>query len=131
MAQLEEFVASLSRGLDTLVGERGMRLSGGQRQRVGIARALYREPEVVIFDEATSALDNQTERALISAIDALRGEKTLVIVAHRLSTVRACDRLVFLRDGRVAGCGSFAELLAGNADFRTMAAVTDLNAVNG
>lgn len=122
MAQLEEFVAALPHGLDTVVGERGVRLSGGQRQRLGIARALYHEPEVVIFDEATSALDNQTERALISAIDTLRGEKTLVIVAHRLSTVRACDRLVFLRDGRVAGCGSFEELLTDNADFRAMAA---------
>jgi len=131
MAQLEEFVAALPRSLDTVVGERGVRLSGGQRQRLGIARALYREPEVVIFDEATSALDNQTERALINAIDTLRGEKTLVIVAHRLSTVRACDRLVFLRDGRIAGCGSFAELLTSNADFRMMAAVTDSNAVNG
>jgi len=122
MAQLEELVASLPRGLDTTVGERGLRLSGGQRQRVGIARALYHDPEVLIFDEATSALDNQTERAVIGAIEALRGEKTLVIVAHRLSTVRGCDRLVFLRDGRIAGWGSFEELLTNNADFRAMAA---------
>ena len=127
MAQLEEFVASLPPGLDTIVGERGVQLSGGQRQRVGIARALYHEPEVLIFDEATSALDNQTERAVIGAIEALRGEKTLVIVAHRLSTVRVCDRLVFLRDGRVAGCGSFDELLASNEDFRAMAATASGN----
>jgi len=125
MAQLEKFVATLPRGLETVVGERGVRLSGGQRQRVGIARALYHEPEILVFDEATSALDNQTERAVIGAIESLRGEKTLLIVAHRLSTVRGCDRLVFLRDGRIAGCGSFDELLVNNADFRDMAAVTN------
>ncbi|HEV8715169.1 MAG TPA: ABC transporter ATP-binding protein [Candidatus Binatia bacterium] len=130
MAQLEELVASLPRGLDTVVGERGARLSGGQRQRVGIARALYHEPEVLIFDEATSALDNQTERAVIGAIEALRGEKTLVIVAHRLSTVRGCDRLVFLRDGRIAGWGSFEELLTNNADFRAMAAAAVGNGIS-
>jgi ATP-binding cassette, subfamily B, bacterial PglK len=128
--QLEEFVASLPRGLDTVVGERGVRLSGGQRQRVGIARALYHEPEVLIFDEATSALDNRTERAVIGALEALQGEKTLVIVAHRLSTVRGCDRLVFLRDGRIAGWGSFEELLKNNLDFRAMAAATIGNGIS-
>ena len=97
LAQLEEFVASLPLGLDTMVGERGVRLSGGERQRVAIARALYHDPEVVIFDEATSALDNQTERALSRAIEALQGDKTLILIAHRLSTVRQCGRLVFLR----------------------------------
>jgi ABC-type multidrug transport system fused ATPase/permease subunit len=90
---------------------------------VGIARALYHEPEILVFDEATSALDNQTERAVIDAIEGLRGEKTSLIVAHRLSTVRGCDRLVFLQDGRIADCGSFDELLMKNADFRAMAAV--------
>ncbi|MBI3302784.1 MAG: ABC transporter ATP-binding protein [Deltaproteobacteria bacterium] len=125
LAQLEEYVASLPHGLDTIVGERGVRLSGGQRQRVAIARALYHEPEVLVFDEATSALDNQTEREVIRAIEALRGEKTLLVVAHRLSTVRACDRLVFLCDGCVAGYGSFDDLMAHNPDFRRMAAVTD------
>jgi ATP-binding cassette subfamily C protein len=125
LAQLEAYIVSLPQGLDTLIGERGVRLSGGQRQRVAIARALYHEPEVLVFDEATSALDNQTEREVIRAIEGLRGEKTLVIIAHRLSTVRACDRLVFLRNGRLAGCGSFDELLAHNADFRRMAAFTD------
>jgi len=130
MAQLEKFVTTLPRGLDTVVGERGVRLSGGQRQRVGIARALYHEPEILVFDEATSALDNQTERAVIGAIEALRGEKTLLIVAHRLSTVRGCDRLVFLQDGRIAGCGSFDELLMNNTDFRDMAAVVGGKAIS-
>src|SRR5688572_8698846 len=125
MAQLSEVAAALPQKLDTVIGERGVRLSGGQRQRVAIARALYTEPEVLVFDEATSALDTQTERELIAAIDALRGAKTLVVVAHRLSTVRRCDRLVFLREGRVAAVGSFDRLMSDNADFRRMAAEAD------
>jgi ATP-binding cassette, subfamily B, bacterial PglK len=125
MAQLTEVAAALPQKLDTIIGERGVRLSGGQRQRVAIARALYTEPEVLVFDEATSALDTQTERELIAAIDALRGAKTLIVVAHRLSTVRRCDRLVFLRDGRVAAVGSFDRLLADNTNFREMASEAD------
>jgi ATP-binding cassette subfamily C protein len=121
LARLDEFLSSLPQGLDTLVGERGVRLSGGQRQRVAIARALYHEPEVLIFDEATSALDNQTEREVTRAIGALQREKTLIIIAHRLSTVRGCDRLFFLREGRVAAVGSFDELLEKNEAFRAMA----------
>jgi ABC-type multidrug transport system fused ATPase/permease subunit len=125
MAQLDRFVEALPEGRDTIVGERGVRLSGGERQRVGIARALYQQPEVLVFDEATSALDNRTEADLSRAIDALRGGKTLILIAHRLSTVRRCDRLVFLDRGAVAGIGSFAELMAGNARFREMATVPD------
>jgi ATP-binding cassette, subfamily B, bacterial PglK len=125
MAQLEDLVAALPRGLDTVVGERGVRLSGGERQRVAIARALYHEPELLVFDEATASLDNQTERELTRAIETLHGQKTLIIIAHRLSTVRNCDRLVFLLHGRVAGVGSFDELLQCNADFRNMAVMTD------
>ena len=109
--------------LDTLLGERGTRLSGGQRQRVAIARALYHEPEVLVFDEATSALDSPTERELIGALEALHGVKTLVVIAHRLTTVRRCDRLAVLRDGRVAAIGSYDELLARDAGFRELAAV--------
>lgn len=101
LAQLEEFVGSLPHGLDTLVGERGIRLSGGQRQRIAIARALYHDPELLIFDEATSALDTATEHEVMHAIEALRGKKTLLIVAHRLSTVQACDRVVRLQEGRI------------------------------
>lgn len=123
MAQLEEFVATLPRGLEAVVGERGVRLSGGQRQRVGIARALYHEPQVLIFDEATSALDNRTEREVTEAIESLQGKKTLIIIAHRLTTVRICDRLVFLNGGRLAGVGSFDELLEHNTEFRAMASL--------
>jgi ABC-type multidrug transport system fused ATPase/permease subunit len=101
-AQLEEFAASLPKGLDTLVGERGVRLSGGQRQRIGIARALYHDPAVLVLDEATSALDTATESGVMQAVIALQGSKTVLIVAHRLSTVAHCDRLYRLEQGRVA-----------------------------
>ena len=122
LAQLAEFVATLPDRLETLLGERGTRLSGGQRQRVAIARALYHEPDVLVFDEATSALDSPTERELIGALEALHGVKTLVVIAHRLTTVRRCDRLALLRDGRVAAIGSYDELLARDAGFRELAA---------
>lgn len=98
-AKLDEFVRSLPNGLDTYVGERGVKFSGGQRQRVAIARALYDEPSILVLDEATSALDNETENAVMEAIDSLRGNKTLIIVAHRLSTIRNCDRIFEIRDG--------------------------------
>jgi ATP-binding cassette subfamily C protein len=124
LAQLAEFVRGLPGGLDTMLGERGTRLSGGQRQRVAIARALYHEPEVLVFDEATSALDTPTERELIAALEALHGVKTLVVIAHRLTTVRHCDRIAVLRDGRLAAVGSYEELLAGDAGFRAMARST-------
>ena len=90
-AQLKEFVQSLPDGLDTEIGERGVRLSGGQRQRIGIARALYTDPQLLIFDEATSALDNETEAAIMESINALHGKKTMVIIAHRLTTIEGCD----------------------------------------
>lgn len=98
-AQLKEFIDSLSEGLDTEIGERGVRLSGGQRQRIGIARALYSNPQVLVLDEATSALDNDTEKAVMEAIDSLAGTKTLIIIAHRLSTVENCDIKYEVRDG--------------------------------
>ncbi len=100
-AQLDEFVRSLPEGLDTGIGERGIRLSGGQRQRIGIARALYYDPEVLILDEATSALDNDTEAAIMAAINRLHGRKTLVIIAHRLQTIEKCDVVYRVEDGKV------------------------------
>jgi ATP-binding cassette subfamily B protein len=101
-AQLETFLAGLPEGLQTYVGERGVRLSGGQRQRIGLARALYRRPRLLILDEATSALDEGTERAVLAAIQALRGDMTLVTVAHRATTLAACDRLIRVEGGRVS-----------------------------
>jgi ABC-type multidrug transport system fused ATPase/permease subunit len=111
LARLDEVVASMPKRLETVVGEDGVRLSGGQRQRVAIARALYHDPAVIVFDEATAALDNQTEREVTAAIASLRGTRTLIAIAHRLTTVRECDRLIYLRDGKVAGIGPYSELL--------------------
>ena len=100
-AHLDEFVKSLPLGLDTRIGERGVRISGGQRQRIGIARALYNDPEVLILDEATSALDNDTEAQIMESINALHGKKTLVIVAHRLQTIEKCDMVYRVQDGKI------------------------------
>ena len=109
-AQLEDFVSTLPAGLDTVVGERGVRLSGGQRQRIGIARALYHNPAVLVLDEATSSLDTETEHGVMQAVRALQGDKTVIIVAHRLSTVEYCDRLYRLEDARIVDQGSFRDV---------------------
>jgi ATP-binding cassette, subfamily B, bacterial PglK len=114
-AQLDEFVASLPAGLETTVGERGVRLSGGQLQRIGIARALYHDPEVLVLDEATSSLDAATERGVMAAVRALRGRKTLIIVAHRLSTVEHCDWLYRLEAGLIVDGGEPPQVLAAAA----------------
>ena len=127
-ANLDHVVADLPSGLDTWVGERGVRLSGGQRQRVGIARALYRKPRLLVLDEATSALDNKTERSVTETIRSLSGDITVVVVAHRLSTVRHADRLVFLDGGVVRASGSFQEVRAQNADFAELVALAVLDA---
>ena len=100
-AQLSEFVKSLPEGLDTMVGERGVRLSGGQRQRIGIARALYGSPEILVLDEATSALDNETEAAVMEAIESLQGKITMIIIAHRLTTIAGCDYIYKVEDGNI------------------------------
>ena len=111
-AQLDEFVSTLSEGLDTIVGERGIRLSGGQRQRIGIARALYHDPTVLVLDEATSSLDTVTESGIMKTVTKLQGSKTILIVAHRLSTVENCNRLYQLEQGRLVAEGTSAELLS-------------------
>ena len=100
-AQLDEFVRTLPDGINTTVGEAGVRLSGGQRQRIGIARALYTNPSLLIFDEATSALDNETESAIMESINALHGRKTMIIIAHRLSTIEECDVVYRVQDGKI------------------------------
>ena len=120
-AQLDELVAALPEGARTIPGERGARLSGGQRQRIGIARALYRNPAVLVLDEATSALDTTTESALTAAVEQLRGAHTVILIAHRLSTVRRCDRIFFLDGGRLVAQGTYDELLASTPAFRAMA----------
>lgn len=120
-AQLDEFVRSLPEGYETQVGERGVRVSGGQRQRVAIARALYRGPDVVLFDEGTSALDNATEAAVVAALHQLRGTRTIMVVAHRLSTVRDCDNIIVVEKGRVVAQGCYEELLQTSSSFRLLA----------
>lgn len=111
-AHLKEFVAGLPNGLDTIVGERGVKFSGGQRQRIAIARALYNKPEILILDEATAALDNETETAVMESIDALQGQITMIIVAHRLTTIRNCDKIYEIRDGKAVEREK-AEVLSG------------------
>ena len=111
-ARLDEVVAALPARLETVIGENGVRLSGGQRQRVAIARALYHDPPVLFFDEATAALDTQTEREVTEAIAHVHGTRTVVAIAHRLSTVKNCDKLIYLRDGKLAGIGTFSDLTA-------------------
>jgi ABC-type multidrug transport system fused ATPase/permease subunit len=111
LAQLEEFVATLPEKLETVVGERGVRLSGGQRQRIGIARALYHNPSVLVLDEATSSLDTPTEHGVMQAVQALQGSKTVLIVAHRLSTVEYCDRLYKIENARITEEGTFDKVV--------------------
>lgn len=124
IANLHEFVMrELPRGYETVVGERGVRLSGGQRQRIGIARALYHRPQVLILDEATSALDNVTEQAVMEAVHNLHNEVTVIVIAHRLSTVQGCDHIFLLDKGQVAAQGTFGDLVARNPRFREMVQV--------
>ena len=123
IAALHDFVLTdLPQGYDTFVGERGVRLSGGQRQRIGIARALYRDPTLLIMDEATSALDNITERVVMEAVQKIRADKTIILIAHRLTTVKTCDTIFLMDRGRLLAQGSYDELLAGNEAFRRMVA---------
>lgn len=127
MAQLDALIAELPDGLQTKVGERGVRLSGGQRQRLGLARALYRRPSVLVLDEATSALDNATEFEIAATLRSLQGTITILIVAHRLSTVRGSDKLVFLKDGRIESMGAFESVRRESADFARLVELGELN----
>lgn len=124
MAQLANFVETqLCDGYLTEIGEGGVRLSGGQRQRIGIARALYRNPDILVFDEATSALDTITEREVMKAVAGLQGRKTIVMIAHRISTVADCDQIIVLKDGRISAQGSCEQLRYKDAGFRELAGV--------
>lgn len=123
LAQLTKVLHTMPNGLDTILGERGTRLSGGQRQRVGIARALYHNPDILVMDEATSALDNITEKQITEAIEALRGERTIIMIAHRLTTVQNCDLLYLMKDGEIIEKGTYSDLISKNKEFREMAMV--------
>ncbi|MEI6624015.1 MAG: ATP-binding cassette domain-containing protein [Actinomycetes bacterium] len=116
LAQVDDVVAALPEGVDTVLGERGARLSGGQRQRIGLARALFREPQMLVLDEATSSLDAQTEHSVTEAIEAIPGDITVVLIAHRLATVRSADLVLYLADGILIEAGSFDELVAHHPD---------------
>jgi ABC-type multidrug transport system fused ATPase/permease subunit len=119
MANIHDFiVGELQNGYETQTGERGVRLSGGQRQRIGIARALYHKPEVLIFDEATSALDNTSEKIVMDAVSSLHGKVTIIMIAHRLSTVIHCDKLVWLAKGKVKAVGAYSKLFESDTNFR-------------
>ena len=121
-AHIHDFVTTaMPQGYQSRIGERGARISGGQRQRIGIARALYHNPQVLVFDEATSALDNATESAVMEAVSELAGQKTIILVAHRLTTVKKCDVIFLLEDGRLAGQGTFDYLSASSAAFARIA----------
>jgi ABC-type multidrug transport system fused ATPase/permease subunit len=122
MARIHDFIdRELPDRYGTVVGERGVRLSGGQRQRIGIARALYHQPQFLIFDEATSALDNQTEAAIVEAIQSLAHRVTMLIVAHRIGTIRDCDAILLMERGEILDRGTYDELYARNATFRALA----------
>ena len=126
MAQIFDFIdQDLAERFETMVGERGVRLSGGQRQRIGIARALYHDPAIIIFDEATSALDNLTEQEVMRAVSALSGLKTVIMIAHRMSTVRGCDQIAVLQKGKLAAVGDYDSLYRDNAVFRRLVDARD------
>lgn len=125
MAQADEFIQTMPDGYDTVVGERGVKLSGGQRQRLGIARALYHNPDVLVFDEATSALDGMTEDAVMQAVQTLSAERTMILIAHRLRTVQACDRIVMLESGQIVADGSYDELIRDSSVFKKLAGLSD------
>jgi ABC-type multidrug transport system fused ATPase/permease subunit len=126
VAQLDQFVSDLPRGLDTQVGERGAKISGGQRQRLGIARAMFTKPHLLVLDEATSSLDGETEASISDAIHALRGTTTVVLIAHRLSTVRDADIVVYLADGKIKTMGTFNEVRKAVPDFDRQAKLMGL-----
>ena len=121
LAYLDEFIQTLNDGIDTRVGERGVQLSGGQRQRIGIARALYHKAEVIVFDEATSSLDGVAEKMIMDAIHDFSGQKTIILIAHRLKTVQKCDKIFFINNGKVDDQGTYQELLENNEHFKNMA----------
>jgi HlyD family secretion protein len=121
LAHLSDFVNELPDGINTRVGERGVQLSGGQRQRIGIARALYNEAKVLVFDEATSALDGITEKIIMEAIHDFNGQKTIIMIAHRLKTVEKCDIIYYMEHGKIRDYGTYEQLVKNNSNFRNMA----------
>ena len=120
LANLESFIDTFEEGLNTLVGERGVQISGGQKQRIGIARALYNDPEILIFDEATSALDGKAEKLILESINSILQKKTIIMVAHRLNTVKRCGRICIMEEGRIVESGDYDKLIRESKKFRSM-----------
>ena len=118
-AQMNDLIKSLPNGLDTVVGEYGVRFSGGQRQRIGIARAMYNNPGILIFDESTSSVDNITEKQLMESLNSLTKEKTVIIIAHRLNVVKDCKKIIMLEDGEIVAEGSWQDLENKSKTFRS------------
>jgi HlyD family secretion protein len=120
LAGISSFIESLPQSYDTKVGERGVRLSGGQVQRIGIARALYRKPSVIVFDEATNALDGITEKILIETIHKISHKKTIIMIAHRLTSVKRCDSIHLIENGIISESGSYEQLISKESSFKKM-----------
>ena len=121
---MSEEVKTFEKNIHTSVGERGLQLSGGQRQRIGIARALYHNPAVLIFDEATSSLDGSTEKKIMNTIYSLRNNKTIILISHRIKTLKECDYIFFIKDGQITDKGVYNELFQSNTNFINMSELT-------
>ena len=121
LAKVDEFLRDVPNGIDTNIGERGTSLSGGQVQRIAIARALYNDPELIIFDEATSSLDNLSEKQIMSSLNNFSKNKTILIVAHRLDTLKKCDLIFYFEDGKIIESGSYKQLINSSSNFKKMA----------
>ncbi|TRZ49930.1 ABC transporter ATP-binding protein [bacterium] len=119
-AHLDDFIKSIPGKINGAIGENGMKLSGGQRQRLGLARALYRDPSILVFDEATSSLDVKTERKITNEIEKLSGTRTLIIITHRISTLKNCDVIYYMNEGKIIYSGSFTQLSRLSEEFRSM-----------
>ena len=126
LARLEEFVRKLPKGLETKIGDGEKGLSGGQRQRLGIARALFTRPQLLVLDEATSALDGETESSISQAINSLKGQVSVILIAHRLSTVRSADKVIYMQDGKILASGTFEEVRKAVPDFDRQAKLMSL-----
>ena len=121
IACAHEFISKTASGYQTFVGDKGIKLSGGQKQRIGIARALYHKPEVLVLDEATSAMDSITEKNVMEAIGSLKNKKTIIMIAHRITTIQNCDLIYMLENGNIVDYGNFDELIDKNKNFKKMA----------
>ena len=123
-SQLRDLMHQLPEGLDTMVGEKGVQLSGGQRQRIAIARAIYRDPKILVLDEATSALDGLTEQKIMQSIHNIASDITVIIIAHRLNTIKECDMIYLIDKGKIVADGTYSELLESNEQFQNLSKIS-------